>query len=250
VLAVTDRRRRRRRRRRPPGASAPTNLRTRVALRSVGVVTFQGWAPAALAFYEGLEGDNTKRYWTEHRSTYDHDVLAPMRELLAELAPRFGEGKVFRPFRDVRFSADKSPYKTAIGATTDHGGYVQLSAKGLAAGAGYYQLANDQLSRFRDTVDDEATGQALVGIVARLAKKQIEIMSIDALKSAPRGVSVEHPRIELLRLKGLAAWRQWPIEPWLGTAGAKKRVIEFFEATTPLIDWLDDHVGPSNAPRR
>ena len=225
-------------------------LRRRITLRSVTDMSFHGWAPSALAFYKGLELDNSKSYWTTHRATYDADVLAPMLELLDELAPRFGVGKVFRPYRDVRFSADKSPYKTAIGATTHHGGYVQLSANGLAAGAGYYQLASDQLSRFRDAVDDESTGRALADIVARLAKRHVEIMSIDALKSAPRGMPADHPRIELLRLKGLAAWRQWPIAPWLASAGAKKRVIDFFEATTPLVEWLDDHVGPTKAPRR
>ena len=213
-------------------------------------MTFHGWQQSALSFYEGLESDNTKRYWTEHRATYDTEVLAPMIELLGELAPRFGEGKVFRPYRDVRFSADKSPYKTAIGATTRHGGYVQLSANGLAAGAGYYQLESGQLRRYREAVDDESTGAPLAGIVARLASHYIDVMSIDALKSAPRGMSPDHPRIELLRLKGLAAWRQWPIAPWLGTGGAKKRIVDFFDQTQPLIEWLDDHVGPTSVTRR
>ena len=95
-------------------------------------MAFRGWPNEALDFYEGLEADNSKTYWTAHRSVYDEKVLAPMNALLAELEPEFGAGKIFRPYRDVRFSADKSPYKTAIGATLELGGYVQLSAKGLA----------------------------------------------------------------------------------------------------------------------
>jgi uncharacterized protein (TIGR02453 family) len=173
-----------------------------------------------------------------------------MLELLDELAPRFGEGKIFRPYRDVRFSADKSPYKTAIGATTLHGGYVQLSSRGLGAGAGYYQLQSDQLSRFRDGVDAASTGQTLADLVARLKIKHIDIMSIGALKSAPRGLSPDHPRIELLRLKGMAAWRQWPLASWLATAGAKKRIVDFFDETEPLLEWLDDIVGPTTSTRR
>jgi len=213
-------------------------------------MTFHGWTSSALAFYEGLEADNSKTYWSAHKAIYDTDVLAPMIELLDELAPRFGDGKIFRPYRDVRFSADKSPYKNAIGATTRHGGYVQLSAHGLAGGAGYYQLDSDQLNRYRDAVDDESTGRELTDTVARLALKHIDIMSIGALKSAPRGMSVDHPRIELLRLRGLAAWRQWPDAPWLATANVKKRIIDFFDTTRPLVEWLDEHVGPSTSPRR
>ena len=98
-------------------------------------MTFSGWPAVALEFYEGLEADNSKTYWTAHKAVYEAGVLAPMDELLAELEDEFGEAKVFRPNRDIRFSADKSPYKTAIGATLSAGGYVQLSADGLAAGA-------------------------------------------------------------------------------------------------------------------
>ena len=94
------------------------------------------------------------------------------------------------------------------------------------------------------------TGRAPLpdALLARLESSLI--MSIDALKTAPRGVAPDHPRIELLRLKGLAAWRQWPVTPWLATAKAKQNIIDFFVATTPLVQWLDDNVGPSTLPRR
>jgi uncharacterized protein (DUF2461 family) len=94
-------------------------------------MAFTGWPVEAIEFYEGLCADNTKTYWVEHKSIYDECVLRPMQELLAELEPDFGEGKIFRPYRDVRFSADKTPYKTAIGATLARGGYIQVSADGL-----------------------------------------------------------------------------------------------------------------------
>jgi uncharacterized protein (DUF2461 family) len=88
-------------------------------------------------------------------------VYAPTVELLAELEPEFGPGKIFRPYRDVRFSADKSPYKTAIAATLESGGYLHLSAAGLAAGSGMYMMAPDQLDRYRRAVADEVTGEEL-----------------------------------------------------------------------------------------
>src|SRR3954471_16287616 len=99
-------------------------------------MVFRGWPVEAIEFFEGLEADNSKTYWQEHKTVYDESVRKPMDELLDELRSEFGEGKVFRPYRDVRFSADKSPYKTSIAATLEEGGYVQLSAAGLGAGCG------------------------------------------------------------------------------------------------------------------
>lgn len=82
---------------------------------------FQGWPAEAVEFYQGLEADNSKVYWQAHRGSYDDHVRRPMEQLLAELGTEFGEGRIFRPYRDVRFSADKSPYKTAIAATLSGG---------------------------------------------------------------------------------------------------------------------------------
>src|SRR5262245_50692854 len=95
------------------------------------LMPFKGWPAEALEFFEGLEADNTKTYWTAHKADYEKLVRGPMEELLRELAPAFGEGKIFRPYRDVRFSANKTPYKTNIAATVADGGYISLSTEGL-----------------------------------------------------------------------------------------------------------------------
>jgi uncharacterized protein (TIGR02453 family) len=206
-------------------------------------VAFRGWPSEALEFYEGLEADNSKTYWLAHKDSYDRQVYAPMVELLAELQPEFGAGKVFRPYRDVRFSADKSPYKTAIAASLDGGGYLQLSASGLACGCGMYMMAADQLDRYRKAVADDKTGEELRGIVAEIQRKGIEAGGHDTLKTAPRGYPKDHPRLDLLRNKGLITWKQWPVAAWLGTAAAKKRIVEFLHTSRPLNDWLAAHVG-------
>jgi uncharacterized protein (TIGR02453 family) len=208
-------------------------------------VTFKGWKAEALEFYEGLEADNSKAYWTANKHVYETLVYQPMVELLTELAPEYGEWKIHRPYRDVRFSADKSPYKTNIGAFLSRGGYVHLSAKGLGAGSGMWMMAPDQLDRYRKAVDDDSAGGSLVAIAAEAAGAGIEIGAHESLKSVPRGYPKDHPRAELLRHKGLAAWREWQPGPWLATAAAKKRVVEFFEAARPLGDWLGRHVGES-----
>ena len=202
----------------------------------------------AIDFYDGLEEDNSKAYWQAHKATYDLSVRGPMEELLAELARQFAPGRIFRPNRDVRFSADKSPYKTAIGATMDNGGYIQLSAAGLAAGRGMYMMAADQLQRYRQAVDAEPAGSDLAQLVAAARDAGIEITSRDRLKTAPRGYPKDHPRIGLLCLKGLIAWRQWPAADWLAAPEAKSRVVEFLVRTEPIQDWLNSRVGASQLP--
>ena len=211
-------------------------------------MAFSGGPPLAVEFYEGLEADNTKAYWAEHKPIYESGVLAPMAELLDELADEFGRGRIARPYRDVRFRLDKSPYKTAIYAILEPGGYVNFSADGLTAGMGYYQMAPDQLERYRRAVAADPSGAELAAIVERLAAGKVEVGGGSSLKSAPRGYPRDHPRIELLRYKGLIAWRHWPVAAWLHTAAAKRRVAEFLRTAAPLQGWLDEHVGPSRLP--
>ena len=124
-------------------------------------MAFSGWPEEALDFYDGLAVDNTKSYWTEHRAFYEDKILRPMTELTEELAAEFGEPKIFRPYRDVRFSADKTPYKTHIGATVGHTGYLQLPAQGLGAGAGMWQMGPDHLARYREAVAEDGPGNKL-----------------------------------------------------------------------------------------
>jgi len=212
-------------------------------------VTFRGWPSQALEFYEGLTADNSKTYWTDHKAVYDTQVHAPMVELLAALEPEFGPGKIFRPYRDVRFSADKTPYKTHLGAWLEAGGYLQLSAEGLAAGCGMYQMAPDQLDRYRRAVADERTGKELAALIATIEQARVAVRGHSSLKTAPSGYPKDHPRLELLRHKGLTTWKEWPPAAWLGTAAAKTRIVEFLRTSRPLREWLDVTVGPSSAPR-
>jgi uncharacterized protein (TIGR02453 family) len=171
-----------------------------------------------------------------------------MEELLDALAPEFGEGNVFRPYRDVRFSADKSPYKTNIAANIGGIGYVQFSADGLGVGSGYYMMAADQLDRYRRAVADDRAGAAVDKLASAARKAGLQVTAHESLKTAPRGYPKDHPRIDLLRMKGLVTWREWPPAAWLGTRKAKDRVVEFLRASAPLRRWLDDHVGESTLP--
>ncbi len=205
-------------------------------------MAFEGWPVEAVEFYERLETDNTKAYWQQHKSVYERCVKAPMEELLAELADDFGPGRVFRPYRDVRFSKDKSPYKTNCAAHLP-GGYISLSADGLFVGSGLYMPEQGQLRRFRAAVDDEVSGSTLESIVAALRNGGYEVGAHDVLKVAPKGYPKDHPRIELLRHKGLVMSKSWPVAAWLGTRRAKDRVVACLEAARPLNAWLEQSVG-------
>ena len=210
-------------------------------------MAFEGWPEEALDFYDGLEADNSKAYWLAHKNVYETCVLAPMTELLAELEPEHGATKIYRPYRDVRFSKDKSPYKTAIAAHAGDG-YIQLSAAGLAAGSGMYAMAPDQLERYRTAVAADSSGGELDQIIAALRGHDIDVHGRDSLKSVPRGYPPDHPRAELLRHKGLVAWKEWPVGPWLATSAARTKVADFLVATRPFGHWLTDNVEPTAEP--
>jgi uncharacterized protein (TIGR02453 family) len=205
-------------------------------------MAFMGWPVEAVEFYEGLEINNTKAYWQAHRADYERWVAGPMTELLVELAGDFGTGRIFRPYRDVRFSKDKTPYKLNCAAHLP-GGYVSLSADGLFVGSGLYMPASDQLQRFRAAVDDEESGSALESLVAALRKDGYEVGAHELLKTAPRGYPKDHPRLELLKHKGIVMSKSWPVAMWLGTKKAKDRVVTCLKAARPLNRWLERHVG-------
>jgi uncharacterized protein (TIGR02453 family) len=215
-------------------------------------MTFRGWPAEAISFYAGLEADNTRAFWEAHRATYDRAVKAPFAALSEVVAEEFGPLHLFRPHRDVRFSKDKSPYKTAAGAVAEGEGgarfYVQVSSEGLYVGSGYYHLASDQLERWRQAVADDGSGPALVAAVAEVRGRGLEVGARETLVRAPRGHPTDHPRIELLRLKGCHAGRSFPPRRWLATAAALDRVVDTWRQAEPLTRLLDLHVGPSHLP--
>ena len=215
-------------------------------------MTFTGFPTAALDFYDDLEVDNSKTFWEAHKATYTEAVAAPMKALTAELAPEFGQAKIFRPYRDVRFAKDKTPYKENAGAYGEGEGgtgyYLALNATSMFAGAGYYGFAADQMERFRTAVDADGTGGDLAARVAAMEKKGFTVGAISELKTAPRGYPKDHPRIALLRRKGLFVGKEWPVAKWMHTKAAVGKVRDVWEAARHVTDWLDAHVGPSTLP--
>jgi uncharacterized protein (TIGR02453 family) len=210
-------------------------------------MTFAGFPHSATDFYVQLEEDNSREFWEARRDVYERDVRGPMTELLDALEDEFGPGKVFRPNRDVRFAADKSPYKTHqggyVGVGPRTGWYAEVSADGFRFGGGCYHLEPTALAAYRQAVDGPR-GAALARVVEELRGFGWEVGG-DQLKTAPRGWSREHPRIDLLRHRSVAAM-QWVLDADVVTTPTLlEQVRSGWREVRPLVEWMGDVVGPA-----
>jgi uncharacterized protein (TIGR02453 family) len=202
---------------------------------------FTGFPAAALDFYDDLEIDNTKTFWTAHKDVYEQAVREPMTALMAALEEEFGTAKVFRPYRDVRFAKDKTPYKTSQGAFVPRGPstglYVQVAAPGVRVGAGFYEAAADRLARIRMAIADDRRGAELEVILADLQEDGWTLGG-DKLKTTPRGYDADHPRIELLRHKSMTLGKSYGFEPVIHTPELLDRVRTDWRTVAPFLDWV------------
>jgi len=204
------------------------------------MATFKGWPEDFQRFFIGLELDNSKKYFEANRRTYEDSVKGPMVALLESLEPDFGPGKVFRANRDIRFSKDKSPYKTNIAADVgmgSKGGYLSLDARGFTVATGRYVMSPEEIARFRKKVAADASGTQLAGIVTRLMKSGYDIGG-EQLKRVPPPWPQEHARADLLRRKSLYVWKNYGLRPWLGSASARRYVVKMWTDAQPLNDWF------------
>ena len=207
----------------------------------------------AFDWFKGLEADNSKAYFDAHRDVFESQIKQPLTDLLDGVAiAKDGRVKLFRQNRDIRFSKDKSPYKTnTYGVVHPNAGqsgfYVSVSKDGLYAGGGYYEMAKDQLERFREAVADEDSGRAAQAIFDDLESDGFDIWAED-LKSAPRGYPKDHPRISLLRHKRWVAGKQFSPDAVMAGEDMLGEALKMHEKLGALSGWLDEHVGPSEIP--
>ena len=209
--------------------------------------TFAGIPPEAFGFYAQLEENNNRDWWQQHKDTYEEAVKLPLTILLSELEPEFGPAKLFRPNRDIRFSLDKSPYKTAQGAFAARqegvGFYLQINADGLLIGGGYHSHTPAQLARFRSAADASASGSALQDIVDAVAGAGFAIEG-EKLKTVPRGFAKDHPRAELLKHKSLSAGVEVGRPEWVSSPDAKQEIAERWRKLRPLVEWVGRYAAP------
>src|SRR5690242_17568692 len=174
---------------------------------------------------------------------------ALLKELEPEFGEGFGEGKVFRPYRDVRFAKDKTPYKTHCGGVIEQGRgggayYVEISPAGLRVGGGCFHLESDQVARFRAAIAEDIHGPAFERMVGKLRKSGWDILG-EQLKTKPKGYDAEHPRIDLLRHKSLYAARTWAPGDFLHERECFTMVRKAWREVKPINEWARDHVGVS-----
>jgi uncharacterized protein (TIGR02453 family) len=198
---------------------------------------FTGWKGDFKGYFLGLRANNSKTYFDTHRARYAKDIKDPMVALLADLEAEFGPARLSRPNRDIRFSTDKSPYKTNLYAITEGGGYVALDAEGLVAGGGRHMMEPPQLASFREAVDSSASGKKLVAILAALREKKYDLAGQE-LKRVPPPYPQDHPRGDLLRYKRLYYWQAWKAGPWIAAPGARERVAQAWRDGADLNAWL------------
>jgi uncharacterized protein (TIGR02453 family) len=207
-------------------------------------MTFEGFPEAGLDFYDDLELDNTKSFWEAHKDVYKSAVAEPMKALTAALEPEFGAAKIFRPYRDVRFAKDKSPYKTHqgayVGTGPSTGYYVQIGAAGVFVGAGFYEASAARLAVIREAMADEAHGNQLREILAARESDGWKVGG-ESLKTAPRGYDVDHPRIELLRHKSLTVGIEYGFDPIIHSPALVDRVRDDWRKATPFLEWVAAH---------
>ena len=202
---------------------------------------FTGFPVAALDFYDDLELDNTRSFWSVHKKVWEESVRDPMVALTRALEPEFGPAKVFRPYRDVRYAKDKTPYKNHQGAFVAAGPatgwYVEISSPGVRVGAGFYAAAPDQLAAIRAAIDNDLTGPELERIVAALERRGWT-RGGDQLKTVPRGWSADHPRIDLLRHRSLTMGRSYGFDEMIHSPALLKEVRKDWRAARPLVEWV------------
>lgn len=215
---------------------------------------FAGFGLGVRKWFQGLEADNSREYFTARREFFDESIRGQMEALLEELSGRFGgEVKMFRQNRDIRFSPDKSPYKTNTygvlrgSEVAAQGLYASISGDGLLAGSGYHMMARDQLDRYREAVAADRSGPELGKLVAKAERSGLDIWG-PSLATAPRGYPKDHERIELLRRKSLSLGARLKFGKGISRTDGLRFVTATWRAAAPVTAWLDQHVGPSQLP--
>jgi uncharacterized protein (TIGR02453 family) len=220
--------------------------------------TFAGMPDEGLAFLEDLEDRNTKAFFDANRAVFTTQVQAPFAALVEAAAarlrgsvPGIGQPKVFRIYRDLRFSKDKTPYKTSMSASVpsrvrddgdrtgvDTGYYVNVGPAGLYVASGLYHPSREDLARVRAAIADPGTGPELEAILGRAAGTGLEPW-LDPLQRMPRDWPADHPRAGLLKARSLVLNRQHDRAPWLTTAELLDHLLAGWKAMVPFNRWLE-----------
>jgi uncharacterized protein (TIGR02453 family) len=225
-------------------------------------MTFAGFSPKALPFFKALKFHQSREWFEANRETYERAVKGPMGDLVEEVAERLRQAKIpikgdrkssmFRIHRDVRFSANKDPYKTHAGVVLSRSGdkndpgllYFHLSPEECFFAAGFYAPDPDKLARLR--AGAARAPKAFRAMTARLKKAGLNLSAEDSLKRAPRGFeAIEDPEIAAAtRLKSLICLRA-VFEAAIASPALADDFCAFAADAMPLLKWGWDALADS-----
>ncbi len=231
-------------------------------------MAFTGYPAEALEFLTGLATHNEKVWFDPRKKVYEEAVKAPtvalieaLNEKLERFAPEYrvpdSTKAVPRLNRDVRFSKDKSPYKTEVGVVFPNAGgdkeavagfYVGVSAKAVTVLGGTYMPGPPQLAALREAMATRTSEFRSLIAAARLRSAMGDLRG-ERLKGVPRGYPKDHPAADLLGLT--QAFFQTVLPPEIATSTQLvKEITKRFEAMTPFVRWLDDVLAKARAAGR
>ena len=214
---------------------------------------------SVIHFLSQLKRNNNKLWFDSHRSDYQH-AMEEFTLLVGELIEKVGsfvdlegvtpEECIMRIYRDIRFSKDKTPYKTGLGAGIAPGGrkssrlgfhlHVAPNGETMVAG-GLWDPTSEQLTKFRGAIADDARGfKKIIG--TNQFKTHFVQVTGEKLKTAPKGFPVDHPEMELLRLKQICVVEKFDDESVIAP-GFPDLAVSSVKAMKPFIDYLNEAVA-------
>jgi len=234
----------------------------KAAAVAVARSAFTGFERKAPQFWHELAAEMNRDWFLENKQRYQAQWVEPMTALLsavsAKLAPSYkgvklGAPRVLRINRDVRFSKDKSPYKTWIGAGVSLGErkpnegvtalYLHFGVEEEFAGAGQYVFADETLARWRRKLADRAKGAEIARMVARLREAKYLVTAYDTLARVPRPFDAEHPRADLMKMKGLVVGFPKIPRGLIHKPEFVGWLVGHAKAAAPLASWLHRNLG-------
>jgi len=224
---------------------------------------FHGFTKATFKFFKDLEISNTKKWFEENRKIYEKNVLEPAQEFVMETGERLKsispkivaipktDKSIFRIYRDMRFSKDKTPYKTHLGIffwegprkkLGNPGYYLQLDKSSILIAGGLYSLPNDIVKTYRDAISDSKKGTEIARILKKITKNPSYQLGGMHYKRVPRGYDSENPNVDLLLHNGLYIYYEGPIPKEVYSSDFLDYSFGIFKDMLPLHNWIRDNI--------
>jgi len=220
-------------------------------------MSFEGFPKDATKFLKELKKNNDRVWFNNNKQRYKESIELPVKLFLEEMAETLTDlsgvplgGKIFRIYRDVRFSKDKTPYNTHIriafftaeaaqgSCGIKPGFFFSLEHDKLILGAGSREFPKSALEAFREAVTDPKKGSAFKKTLNKTVDKDGFRLESPELKRVPSGFDAESPTADLLLHKSLTIWREEKHSDNIYTKKFPAHLVKTFRNTLPVFDWL------------